>query len=161
MSPAKRPRAQAPRRGKKSFLSQVADELPSHLPPRLREYSSEQWGSYYKIWFGAEKRIHFEVQFLRNGRLEIGLHFEADAETNARLADALAGKRTAIERALGAEARFGEHGRGWHTVAETWSGGDMRGEEAATEAASRLAEYVVALTPLLQRNTPTERSVTR
>jgi len=29
----------------------------------------------------------------------------------------------------------------------------MRGEEAATEAASRLAEYVTALAPLLPRGT--------
>lgn len=151
MSPARRPRAQ--RRGKGSFLSQVADELPSHLPPRLRDFSSEKWGSYFKVWYGAEKRIHFEVQFLRNGRLEIGLHFEADAETNERGAEALMRRKDAVRAALGEDVRFGEHGRGWRSVAETWSGGNMRGEEAATEAASRLAEYVIALNPMLKPHT--------
>ncbi len=148
MSAGRRPRAQ-PRRGKGSFLSQVADELPSHLPPRLRDFSSEKWGSYFKVWYGSEKKIHFEVQFLRNGRLEIGLHFEADAETNERAADALERKADAIRTALGDDVKFSSHGRGWRSVAETWAGGDMRGEEAATEAASRLAEYVVNLAPLL------------
>ena len=148
MSAARRPRAQR-RRGKGSFLSQVADELPSHLPPRLRDFSSEKWGSYFKVWYGAEKRIHFEVQFLRNGRLEIGLHFEADAETNERAAAPLEGNAAAIRTSLGDDVRFSSHGRGWRSVAETWSGGNMRGEEAATEAASRLAEYVVSLLPLL------------
>jgi hypothetical protein len=138
----------AQRRSARAFLRQVADELPSHLPPRFRDFEAEQWGRYYKIWFG-DKKIHFEVQFLRNGRLEIGLHFEADAETNERLASALSKKRTAIRSALGEDAKFREFGPGWRSVAETWAGGDMRGEEAATEAASRLGEYVTVLRPLL------------
>ena len=142
----------AQRRGKKSFLSQVADELPSHLPPKLRDFSSELWGSYYKVWYG-EPKIHFEVQFLRNGRLEIGLHFEADAATNDRLADQLEDRRAAIVKALGDEVKFAAHGPGWRSIVERWSGGDMRGEEAATEAASRLAEYVTALAPMLEKAT--------
>lgn len=159
MSAAGRPRA--PRRGKGSFLSQVADELPSHLPPRVRDFSSEKWGSYFKVWYGDEKRVHFEVQFLRNGRLEIGLHFEADAETNDRASSALERKGAAIRQALGEDVAFSSHGRGWRSVAETWSGGDMRGEEAATEAASRLAEYVVNLVPLLSTTrVSTERTGT-
>jgi hypothetical protein len=156
MTRAKGPRAAA-RRGTRAFLTQVADELPSHLPPRLRGFSSEQWGRFYKVWYGAEKKIHFEVQFLRNGRLEIGLHLEADAETNDRLASALERERAAIHGALGDGARFGSHGRGWRSVVETWAGGDMRGEEAATEAASRLAEYVVTLVPLVRIASPTTR----
>jgi hypothetical protein len=136
------------RRSARAFLRQVADELPSHLPPRLREFEAEQWGRYYKVWY-REKKIHFEVQFLRNGRLEIGLHLEADAETNERLASDLSKKRAAIRTALGDDAKFREFGPGWRSISETWSGGDMRGEEAATEAASRLGEYVTALSPLL------------
>jgi hypothetical protein len=142
----------AQRRGKKLFLRQVEDELPSHLPPKLRDFDGELWGSYYKVWYGAPK-IHFEVQWLRNGRLEIGLHFEADAETNERLATELEGKRAAIRKALGDDVKFVAHGPGWRGIVERWSGGDMRGEEAATEAASRLAEYVKALAPLLEKAT--------
>jgi hypothetical protein len=139
----------AQRRSARAFLRQVADELPSHLPPKLRSFEGEQWGRYYKVWY-REKKIHFEVQFLRNGRLEIGLHFEADAETNERLASALSKKKTAIRSALGDDAKFREFGPGWRSVAETWSGGDMRSEEAATEAASRLGEYVAVLSPMLE-----------
>lgn len=140
----------APRRGTRSFLRQVADELPTHLPPKYRDYDSEQWGRYLKVWF-SDQKIHFEVQFLRNGRLEIGLHFESDRATNERLATALEGKESRIRRSLGEAVRFGSHGPRWRSVAERWSGGDLRGEEAATEAAARLAEYVVALEPLLGR----------
>jgi hypothetical protein len=149
---SRKPRAAAPRRGTRVFLAQVADELPSHLPPRLRDFSSERWGRMYKVWF-AQKKVHFEVQFVHGGRLEIGLHLEADQDTNERVWTALERKAAAIRRALGDEAAFGSHGPGWRCVAEKWSGGDLRGEEAATEAASRLAEYVVALAPLLPKET--------
>jgi len=142
-------RKAAPRRSARAFLKQVADELPNHLPPRLRDFSSEQWGRFYKVWYGEDKRIHFEVQFIAGGRLEIGLHLESDPDTNERVGTVLEHKGAAIGRALGEEARFGSHGNGWRSLAERWSGGDLRAEEAATEAAARLAEYVVTVAPLL------------
>ena len=142
--------ARAPRRGTRAFLRQVADELPSHLPPKLRAFQAEQWGRFYKVWY-AERKIHFEVQFVSGGRLQIGLHLEADAATNERVAKELERNKGAISSALGDAASFGSHGSGWRSIAETWSGGDIRGEEAATEAASRLAEYEAALQPQLER----------
>lgn len=142
-------RAAAPRRSARAFLKQVADELPNHLPPKLRDFSSEQWGRYYKLWYGEDKRIHFEVQFIAGGRLEIGLHLESDPDTNERLGAVLERERAVVERTLGEDARFGSHGKGWRSLAERWSGGDLRGEDAAIEAAARLAEYVVAVTPLI------------
>lgn len=135
------------RLGTRAFLRQVADELPSHLPPRLRAFNAEQWGRYYKVWF-EDKKLHFEVQFVSGGRVEIGLHLEADPETNERVARALKRKESAIRKRLGAETTFGSHGQGWRSVAETWRGSEVRSEEGATEAAARLAEYVVALAPL-------------
>lgn len=144
-------RTSPPRRSARAFLKQVADELPSHLPPRLRDFSSEQWGRFYKVWYGEEKKIHFEVQFIAGGRLEIGLHLESDPDMNERIASALEQKEDAIRRALGDEAKFGSHGRGWRSLSERWSGGDLRNEEAATEAAARLAEYVVAVAPVLSQ----------
>lgn len=141
-------RRAAPRRSARAFLQQVADELPNHLPPGLRGFSSEQWGRYYKVWYD-DKKIHFEVQFIAGGRLEIGLHLESDPDTNERIGASLERKESAIKRELGEEVRFGSHGSGWRSLAERWSGGDMRAEEAATEAAARLAEYVVTVSPLL------------
>jgi hypothetical protein len=150
----------AQRRGKRAFLRQVADELPSHLPPKLRGFSAEQWGSFYKVWYDR-KQIHFEVQFLRNGRLEIGLHLEADAETNDGLAAQLEKKGSTITRTLGEDARFGSHGPGWRSLTERWSGGDLRGEEAATEAAARLGEYVTVLAPILSSGSAPRRDPAR
>jgi hypothetical protein len=149
MAAARKPVARAERLSARAFLRQVADELPSHLPPRLRAFTGEQWGRYYKVWY-AEKKIHFEVQFLSGGRVEIGFHLEADRETNDRIAAGLERKAAAIRKELGPQASFGTHGSGWRSLAETWSGAEVRSPDAATEAAARLAEYVVAVTPLLR-----------
>jgi len=146
----------AARRGTRTFLRQVADELPSHLPPKLRDFSSEQWGRFYKVWYGENRKVHFEVQFVSGGRLEIGLHLEADEETNERIGAALDRRAPAIRKTLGEEYKPGSHGPGWRSFAETWKGGDLRGEEAATEAAARLAEYVTILAPMLE-STPAQR----
>lgn len=135
-------------RSARAFLRQVADELPMHLPPDLRDLSSEQWGRFYKVW-SADKRLHFETQFVSGGRLEIGFHMEADPETNERVAATLQRKATWIKKSLGEDAKAGSHGPKWRCLAETWSGGDLRSAEAATEAAARLAEYIRTILPLL------------
>lgn len=139
------------RLGTRAFLRRVADELPMHLPPALRSYATEQWGRYLKVWYGDDKRLHFEAQFLSGGRLEIGWHMEADEETNERVAARLVAKAPQVRRALGPEARAGAHGPRWRCLAETWSGAEVRTTEAATEAAARLAAYIRAVRPLLPR----------
>jgi hypothetical protein len=144
------PAAAKATRGTRSFLRQVADELPMHLPPGLRDLQSEQWGRFYKVWYG-DKRLHFETQFLSEGRLEIGFHMEADPETNERVAAHLERKAARIRKALGDEVKAGSHGPKWRSLAETWSGGDLRSVEAATEAAARLAQFIRTIRPLLPR----------
>src|SRR5919198_1545629 len=111
-------------RGMGSFLRQVADELPAHLPPALREYESHQWGRFYKIWYG-DRKIHFEVQFLSRRELQIGLHLESDEKTNQELVGSLERQRAKIRKALGDEASVGSHGPKWRSFAESWRGGEL------------------------------------
>lgn len=142
------PSRTAARRSANAFLRQVADELPNLLPPSLRDYETEHWGRCFKVWY-RDKPIHFEVQFLRNGRLEIAFHMEADQATNESLDAVLRSKEKPLRRALGDEPEFFAHGPKWRALREVWAGGDLRSEEAAVEAAARLAEYVRAIRPLL------------
>jgi hypothetical protein len=137
---------------RRAFLGLVAERLPSHLPPRLRGFRSERWGRLYKLWYGDAKRVHFEAQFLRGGRLELGLHLEADPATNAALLRRLGPARAL--RALGRPAALFSHGPGWSALAETWPAAGLLTEEAATEAAARLACYVVTLGPLVGAPAP-------
>jgi hypothetical protein len=145
-------------RGMGAFLRQVADELPGHLPPALRDYEAQQWGRFYKVWYG-DRKIHFEVQFLSRRELQIGLHLEADEETNERVAVGLERRKGRIRKALGEEASVGSHGPRWRCMAESWRGGELTGEDAAIEAAARLAEYMRTLQPLLsQKDLASSRS---
>src|SRR5690242_2339263 len=62
--------------------------LPDRVRPLLEEpdFQWVQRWSLLKLWYGDNPKIHFEVWFHRRiGRIEIGLHFEADPETNERL----------------------------------------------------------------------------
>ena len=55
------------------------------LPDDLRGFQWQQRWSLVKLWYRVPK-IHYEVWFHRRiGLIEIGLHFEADRETNDRL----------------------------------------------------------------------------
>lgn len=136
------------RRSANAFLRQIADELPNLLPPAHRDYTSEHFGRCFKIWYG-DKPIHFEVQFLRNGRLEIAFHMESDLKTNTELNALLEKNKRSIRGTLGDEPEFFAHGPKWRALREVWAGGDLRSEEAAVEASARLAEYITAIRPLL------------
>ncbi|HVL90713.1 MAG TPA: hypothetical protein VM841_10820 [Actinomycetota bacterium] len=138
----------AGRRSANAFLRQVADELPNWLPPAHRGYASEHFGRCFKVWYDA-KPVHFEVQFLRNGRLEIAFHMESDLKTNTEINALLERKQHEIRLALGDEPEFFAHGPKWRALREVWSGGNLRSEEAAVEASARLADYVKAIRPLI------------
>lgn len=146
--PRSRPPATPPR-SKRAFLRQVAEELPSHLPPSLRGFSLQQWGHFIKVWY-RDPKFHFEAQFLGNGALEVGFHMEAGEAHNEEMAARLERKASLVRARLGAEARFGSHGPRWRSLSETWRGGDLTGEEAATEVSARLAEYIRALHSIVE-----------
>ncbi len=133
----------------RGFLRLVADQLPGMLPPSQRTYESEQWGRYYKFWY-RDKGLHFEVQFLRNHALEIAFHMESDKKTNEAVFAGLEAKAPKIRRALGEDVELISHMPRCYAVREVRKAGGLRREEAAIEAAARLAGYVVALRPMLE-----------
>src|SRR3972149_7223712 len=70
----------------KEFLGLVADFLGEHLPQELQDFRVRgPVFSLVGILYAKDPRIHYEVWVQRRtGRLELGLHFEAEAETNTR-----------------------------------------------------------------------------
>lgn len=147
--PARCRRNETMRLSRTGFLKQVADQLPSMLPPAHRGFQSEQWGRYFKLWY-RDKGLHFEVQFLRNNTLEIAFHMESDKQTNAETFALLESKRTMIGKKLGDDVELMSHMPRCFAAREVWRGGELRGEEAAIEAAARIADYVVALRPIVE-----------
>lgn len=132
-------------------LKRIRPLVRERLPDDLRDF---HWEASYlaKLWFGNHD-LHYEVTpRARTGTIEIGLHFEADPLTNARLLAAFRANETPVRRAL-ANARIEEWDRGWCRV---WESLPYRKADVplAKELADRIATYVVALEPILRRELP-------
>ena len=135
-------------------LRRVRPLVRERVPSQLREFRWESYSFQSKLWYG-NKALHYEIwPRERLGSIEIGLHFEADPLTNARLLAAFAANAKAIRREL-AHARIEEWDRGW---ARVWEPLPHRkpDEGLASELAERIAAYVTALEPILRRELPSD-----
>ena len=133
-------------------LRGVGPLVRERVPPTLREFHWESFSLQSKLWYG-NKALHYEIWSReRLGTIEIGLHFEADSLTNARLLGAFATNAKAIKRVL-TDARIEEWDRGW---ARVWEPLPHRkpDQELANELAKRIAAYVSVLEPILRRELP-------
>jgi hypothetical protein len=133
------------------LLKRVRPLLRQRLPAELSDF---RWEASFlaKVWYGNHA-LHYEITPRPRLRtIEIGLHFEADPLTNARLLAAFRANAKAVRSAL-ADARLEEWDRGWCRVWESlpWRPPDT---ELARELADRVAAYVVALEPILRRELP-------
>ncbi len=134
-------------------MSSVRDELPEPF----RDAHVETHGSIGKLWYG-NRDLHYECWIRpRLGTVEIGLHFEADPLTNARLLGAFRSREKAVRKGLGAAVRLEEWDRGWSRI---WEPHDAtRLDEALRRSlAERLSRYVAVLEPMLREELPAEVS---
>jgi hypothetical protein len=135
-------------------LRRVGPLVRERVTPTLREFHWESFSFQSKLWYG-NKALHYEIWSReRLGTIEIGLHFEADPLTNARLLGAFAAHAKAVKRALG-DARIEEWDRGW---ARIWEPLPHRkpDEDLANELAKRIAAYVGVLEPILREELPND-----
>jgi hypothetical protein len=133
-------------------LRRVRPLVRDRVPSQFREFQWESFSFQSKLWYG-NKALHYEIwPRERLGTIEIGLHFEADPLTNARLLAAFGAKAKTIRRAL-AGTRIEEWDRGW---ARVWEPLPHRKPDAglSSELAERIAAYVIALEPILRRELP-------
>lgn len=108
-----------------------------------------------QLWSG-NKQLHYEAWIReRLGVIEVGLHFEADTLTNARLLAAFRARERGIRRALGSEARIEAWDKGW---ARVWEPIDLATLDRAflERVGRRLAAYVRALEPVLRAEVPAD-----
>jgi hypothetical protein len=125
--------------------------LPSGLPP----IHSLAYASMAKLWSG-NKLLHYEAWLReRLGVIELGLHFEADALTNARLLAAFRARERAIHRALGTEVRIETWDRGWARVWEPVALVPLD-QEFLERIGGRIAAYISALEPVLLSEVPAD-----
>jgi len=108
-----------------------------------------------QMWSG-NKQLHYEAWLReRLAVIEVGLHFEADALTNARLLAAFQARDRAIRRTLGAEVRIEAWDKGWARVWEPVELAELD-RDFLELIGARVAAYVEALEPVLRAEVPSD-----
>jgi hypothetical protein len=125
------------------------------LPEDLASFRSATHFSILQLWYGNPS-LHYETWIRsRLEVIEIGLHFESDPLTNARLLAAFRARERAVRKALGDGARIETWDKGWARVWESLPLAPLDGELIARIAA-RLIAYVMALESVLREELPAE-----
>jgi hypothetical protein len=125
------------------------------LPPTLSSFRTGTRFSLAQMWFGNQA-LHYEAWIRsRLGVIELGLHFEADPLTNARLLAAFRARERTVLRTLGPDARVEEWDKGWTRVWESIALARLD-EEHLAPVAARLARYMTALEPILRDALPSD-----
>ena len=123
------------------------------MPSDLQGFRWTAYSFQAKAWYG-NPAIHYEIwprKYLKVA--ELGLHFEADELTNARLLAAFRARKNEIKRRLGTGARIEEWDKGWTRVWEPFSFGDA---DLAQRLPLRFCDYVRTLEPILREELPSD-----
>jgi hypothetical protein len=105
-----------------------------------------------QLYYG-NRDIHYEAWHRAKLRtVEIGLHFESDDLTNARLLGAFRSHARTIHRAL-PNARLEVWDRGWTRIWEPIAAEGLD-ERLRADLADRIARYITALEPMLREELP-------
>jgi len=133
----------------------VEDEVPADFPV----FHSTAYSYMAQMWSG-NKQLHYEAWIRdRLGVIELGLHFEADALTNARLLAAFRAHERTIRRALGPEVRIEGWDKGWARVWEPVALVTLD-RPFLDRIGTRIAAYVSALEPMLRAELPADAAWT-
>lgn len=134
-----------------SIPSTLREALPADL--RAFHWQASSWQA--KAWYG-NRELHYELWLRPRLRvIELGLHFESDALTNARLLGAFRGRAREVARALGTAARIERWDKGWTRVWEPIPLQDIDDAYGAL-IRERFVAYVRALEPILREELPSE-----
>jgi hypothetical protein len=139
----------------RAILRSLPPVIRDRLPLGLRDFrSGAQWSYLVKLYYG-NRDLHYEASHhARRRTFEIGLHFEADDLTNARLLGAFRTHERRIQRKL-PTARFEEWDRGWTRIWEPVAY-ERLDEALRDDLAKRLALYVATLEPILRDELPAD-----
>lgn len=137
------------------FLRGLPSELRGELPADLRSFRWRSYSWQAQAWFG-NPALHYEVWVRSRLRVvELGLHFEAEELTNARLLAAFRARARQIKRVLGPDARIEDWDKGWSRVWEPISLG-LSDDALVERVHGRLRDYITGLEPILREELPSE-----
>jgi hypothetical protein len=132
----------------RDFLLAVYDALPRLLPPPLRDHRWRVRFSLLQVYFESPT-VHYEVWVQRKtGRIEVGLHFEGEAEENQRWAHAIGERAIEIQAQLGPGVELEEWTKSWARLHETRPLDGKLTPELAQDVAARVARFIEVLEPI-------------
>jgi hypothetical protein len=150
-SGVRRPSARRERRFVRTagFFRALPPLVKAALPARLRAVSHRARSSQAQWYFG-DPRLHFEAWWHANtGRLELGLHLEAEPAMNDRIANGLARQLLLIKARLGQQLDLEPWDRGWVRLYETRAIEVFDADQIKLTAA-RMAELIMVIWPMCQ-----------
>ena len=137
----------------RTYMTAIDTAVRAGVPETLGTVHHQDRGWQSKWWYG-NPALHYEATpRVREKAIEIGLHFEADPLTNARLLAAFRAHAKAITRRLGA-VRIDEWDRGWARVWEPITLSTPLGVDNGSAVGKRVARYITVLEPILRDELP-------
>ena len=134
-----------------AFLRAVANDVLAYFAGRTTPVQCNTRGRLAKFWCSPPSSIHYEVWLHeRRNLIELGLHFEGDAELNAQLLAYFSGCLLEIQDELGDSIWAEEWDKGWTRLYEVRPMLPLDDERVA-ETAARMCELIQVLQPYLDR----------
>ena len=131
------------------FFRALVPRVEAALPARLRGVNHRTRSSQAQ-WFFDDPRLHFEAWWHANsGRLELGLHLEAEPAMNERIAAGLARQLLMIKARLGRQLDLEPWDRGWVRLYETYPV-EVFDAARIKLTATRMAELIAVIWPMCQ-----------
>jgi hypothetical protein len=137
----------------RDFLMLVRERLEPLLPAELRSFQARIRFNLLQVYYGHPS-LHYEVWPQRkNGRIEIGLHFEGAREENYGWAAVLAERMPQMQAALGPSLELEEWTPTWTRLHQSVPLPSLD-EDLAGEVAERMAALIETVQPILEECRP-------
>ena len=131
------------------FQVSLVNQTRKQLPRKLKNFDPRSFFTIVKLSY-ANPKIHYEVWVRGEERLvEIGLHFEADKETNDALREYFDARAFEIRAALGPRVEVEQWTNSWSRVHEVVPYAKLDAE-LVESVAKKLAKMIAVLQPMLE-----------
>ncbi len=131
------------------FLHLTAETARSQLPARRRKFQTRSFYTFIQLYYG-KRGLHYEIQIRGQTRqIEVGLHFEADHDTNAALLQFFSDHIFEIKDTLGAQVEAEQWTSSWTRIHELVPYTTLD-EATAKVIAEHLAQMIECLQPMLE-----------
>ena len=131
------------------FLRQVPELVRSQLPQDLRQFQTQgPMASLMKFHYG-DPYVHYEVWVQRRmGLVEVGLHFEGNADINARYLEDLSARFGEIQAAFGPAVEAEQWTRSWTRIHQSIPLKPLD-EDFLLEVSAYLSRIIMVLQPMV------------